>query len=381
MKNAQGKRVESLSERALGKVCVAVILLGGPTGTAAGTQQELVLSDVSKDRSVFEPQKSERLTLRFSVSQPSSLLVQFHDPFNYPVRTIRFEAKRAGKQSVVWKGRDDEGHLVPPEAYTYTITASSTSSGDGTPPLDATYDLSTTTGGQPLAAQDMKIDPGARSIAYTLSKAARVRVILGRGLWPAGTPIDWAPRPAGKHEERWEADMDPLEGAKGVPPIMGFPVAFTLPDNAVIVRGEYQTDHTPRPPPSNLPYRLQRETTSNDSHVHASHPRARCYNPAITVTFPEDVDRDAGLARISAPTVLKFDIVPEQGTRRLAPIPRVSIAIYVDSIKAADLLAGYAPYHWLLDPSKYAAGVHLITCAFTWKSDHFGFAHAMVLIE
>ena len=90
---------------------------------------------------------------------------------------------------------------------------------------------------------------------------------------------------------------------------------------------------------------------------------------------------EAGLPRISIPTVLRFDIAPEQGPGRLAPIPRVSIATYVDGAKVEDLLAGYAPHQWTMDPSKYAAGEHLITCAFSWKSDHFGFVHAKVWVE
>ncbi len=337
----------------------------------------MTISDVSKDRFEFEPQKGEKLTLSYHISARAKIAVRFVGPFGTTVRTLHQQAKKAGLQKVVWNGLDDSNRPISAEAYTYTITAASMNATTTV----TTYDPSRTTGGEALPPENADIDRDDRYITYKLSKPARVRMQMSRGPVPIGTLIDWVPRAPGTHREYWEADIDPFKGAGKLPPIGATFNAFALPENSVIVKGTVGQ----RPPAlsqSPVPHRLDLDLQGDEIQVHALHPRARCYDPLVEITFPEDIQKTStGLPWITDPTVLRFDLAPHQRPGHLTPIPRASVSIYVDGTRVDGQSASYLPYNWVLDPSLLTSGEHVISGVVSWKDDHHGFVYVRIFAQ
>jgi hypothetical protein len=343
----------------------------------------LAVSWVSADRPEFDVERGEEVVIRFRLSTPAAVSVQFVDPYGNAVRTLRQEAREAGEQQITWDGTDDLGNRVAPEAYAYTITASASVEGTLS---EVTYDLRDRAGGEPVWPQATALDPKTGRITYTIPRASRVRIILSRQDtgWPVRTLLDWAPRGAGKHEESWDGwDRDREVEAVGMPNLIPIVYAFALPENVVRVKDKGQGAAV-RALRANLRPTSYRLTPGSDRslHHHSLHPRARCYDPIIEARFLENIRRTAaGIPRISRSTPLRLDIASQQPAGALPPIPRVSAFIFVDGILVERYLVGYIPYQWILEPARLRAGEHLITAVLAWRDDHFGIAHVRVNVE
>ncbi len=348
-------------------------------------QPQLSITWVSTDRPEFEPGKGEQVTLRYRISAPAKVKVQFLDPFDKPVRTVEKEVKRPGDQIIVWNGRDDAGNPVPPEAYVYTISARIDGPDDSQSPI--VYDLRDRTGGELIHVEKVEWDQKSGRLVYVISRPSRVRVILGRMTvgWPVGTLIDWEPRPAGRNQMQWDG-WDPehvIEAREmtGLEPVFH---AFALPENVVIVNGASQgnkqtsvaskLDKTPlRRPALNL-------TSNTVLHQHANHPRSRCYDPLIEISLPQ-IETAGELVQLKRKTVLRLNVAEEQPGIRAAPIPWSSVFVFVDGALVERNLDGYLPYQWELDPNNLDPGEHVITALLAWPDDHFGVTHLRVIVE
>jgi hypothetical protein len=338
-------------------------------GCTACSDKALSISWVSTDRSVFEPEKGEVLTLRFRISSPSEVTVRFIDPFERAIRTIERELTEAGEHAVVWDGRDDGEKLVPSEAYVYTLSA-------GTFGVDASaepivYDLRRRTGGEPVPLVHADFDAEARRLKYTLTRSSRVRLILARGDWPLKTLLDWGARPAGQHEAVWDKADE-----VGPRPTEVVFHAFALADNTVLVKGASVSASATRegaPPTRPRPW----VESERKLQVHAGHARALCYNAPVRLRLPEEVAGDpGGLPVIGKEMPLTVetageDVEPSSGGR-------------VFLFRNGELLEEKEtelPYQWRLKPSALGSGEHVLTVAYGWPDDHFGFAHLKVWVE
>ena len=361
-------------------LALCILLLGFKSD-----QPQITITWVSTDRPEFEPGKGEQVTLRYRISAPAKVKVQFLDPFDKPVRTVEKEVKKAGDQNIVWNGRDDAGNLVPPEAYVYTISAQTNDLEGSQSPI--VYDLRDRTGGELVHVEKVEWEPKSGRLAYAISKPSRVRVILGRMTagWPVGTLIDWEPRPAGRNQTQWDGwDPEHVIQAKemtGLEPVFH---AFALPENVVIVtgagQGNKQTSAASKLDKTPI-RRLALNTTSNTVlHQHASHPRSRCYDPLVEMSFPQ-IETAGELVQLKGKTVLRLNVAEEQPGLRMAPIPRASVFVFVDGALVERNLDGYLPYQWVLDTKNLDPGEHVITGLLAWPDDHFGVTHRRVLVE
>ena len=341
----------------------------------------LSISWVSADRLDFEPEKSERVTLRFRVSAPADVTVRFLDPRGEPARSIHQVVEQPGERSVVWDGRDNDGHRVPPDAYVYTIAALPTdaSEKEAQPTI---YDLQDRTGGELVRAKQVKWDRESGRLTYQLPKPSRVRVILGQPStgWLCKTLLDWEPRSAGRHEER----SDDHTGMQfcDTPELESVVQAFALPNNVVIVKGmpAEPTEAKQRRSPDKVPHRTAPTEVSQRALLqHALHPWSRCYEPQIEISLP-GAERVDDLVRLTGPTPLRVDIASRQPVDRTTPIPRMSVFLYIDGVLVERNLDGYVPYQWILDPQEVGSGEHVVTGVLAWSEDHYGVKHVRIQV-
>ncbi len=348
-------------------------------GTRADLGRPVSITWVSADRLELEGETGDEAVIRYRLSGPATVTVRFYDPFDEPIRTFSQVVEEPGDQILVWDGRDDGGRPVEPEVYVYTITA--TADGDSS---SVVYDLRRRTGGEPVRPHSIEWNPTSGRLRYVLTKPSRVRVILSqRGTgWPVRTLIDWEPRAAGENEEMWDGwDADGVVDAKGMAELEPVFYAFSLPENVLIVKGEKrQGVGIPSPDVSSKKLAHRLEPGESGAHQHALHPRARCYNPGVELSFPE-AETINGSFQLRERTPLRIDISPEQPQGRVAPIPRAGIFIFVDGALVERNLDGYIPYHWVLDPAELGPGEHVVSGLLAWRDDHFGMRHIKVNVE
>jgi hypothetical protein len=325
----------------------------------------------------LEPQKGEAVTIRYRVSAPADITVRFIDPFGDVARTFQEKVLEPGDLRTTWDGRNDSGDIVHPEAYTYTISALRGSE-------QVTFDPSKRTGGKPVTAHSNTFDQESNQIDYVLPQPSRVRLIMsqkGTG-WPITTLLDWEPRTAGLQQESWDGwDADKVVDARKMPNIEPVMYAFSLPENVVIVRGDKpgSKETSVDAEVTAVAYRVEGPAKSNVLHQHALHPRQRCFNPSIELSFPEAESVD-GVAQITKATTLRIDISAEQPNGRVPPIRRAIVFIFVDGVLVERNVDGYLPYHWRLDPMTLGSGEHIVTGLIAWRDDHFGIRHVKVRV-
>jgi hypothetical protein len=175
--------------------------------------------------------------------------------------------------------------------------------------------------------------------------------------------------------------MDGVSEARGLAGISPAFQAFSLPENVIIVEGSKPTTGaTPNTEPSSVPHRLARADSEPLIHQHALHPRQRCYSPSIELSFPEAETVD-GVVQLKGPTPLRIDIAADQPQRRLPPIPRPSVFLFVDEVLVERHLDAYVPYQWILDPNRLGPGEHGVSVLLDWQDDHFGVRHLRVKVE
>jgi hypothetical protein len=358
------------------------LLIVALSGCSRSDSVPLSISWVSTDRASFEPEKGESVTIRYRLSRQAEVTVRIVDPFGSLVRTLSRGKDASGDQSFHWDGRDDTGSLVSPEAYFYTISARATKWFG--PTDEVSYDLRDQQNGFAVPLRAIEWRPDSERLSYMLPRPSRVRVVLGRRDtgWPLGILVDWEPRAAGRQTEslsNWEVDgMVEARGFAGISPVLQ---AFSLPDNVIIVKGkESPTVATYRVEGTRVPHRLARTDSEPPIHQHALHPRERCYSPHIELSFPEaeTVER---VVHLKEPTPLRIDISPDQPRRRLAPIPRPAVFVFVDEVLVERNLDGYVPYQWVLEPTRLGPGEHWVSVFLSWQDDHFAVRHVRVNVE
>ena len=346
---------------------------GKATQRAAPPAGAPSVSWVSTDRLTLDATKNEQVVLRYNVSAPAAVTVRLIDSAGQAARTFQVDVVRAGDQRVVWDGHDDSGQPVAADAYTYTITARDANG------REATYDLRAQTAGEMVWAIESGYDPQSGRITYTLPQASRVRLFVIRKdtIQPVRSLLDWAVRGPGRHEETWDGWSEGrvfkmTETAQVMPVVYG----YSLPRNAVIVEGTSAKEVARTSRPAAPPFQPASNRTVQ---AHALHPRARCYDPRITLSLAGTKEGDPeAIPYVRRATPLRIDFPAAQGDGRVSPQPRLSVFVFVDGTMVERCLSAYAPYQWIVDPKMLTPGEHVITALIVWRDDHLGLGHFRV---
>lgn len=224
--------------RSAGRVCAGACLA---LASASAYGDGIVLVDESARQ--FNPSAGESATFAVEVPAGSeSLEVRVHAADGAPVRTLTRDTDAADRIEIEWDGRDDDGEIVPDEAYGLYLLAR----GDDEVEL-ATLDLRESdeaAGG--FAPGRMS---GDLRIEATLERAARVQVRIGIESGPLlRTLDDWRPRVAGRFTVPW--DGFDQSGAAYVADDRGLKTLVStreLPPGALLTFGNVSTvaDSTP----------------------------------------------------------------------------------------------------------------------------------------
>ena len=339
---------------------------------AAVSKSSLVISQVRLDRDRIDPAKNETVAVRFNLNASAKVTLSVFDGRDRLVYKAD-EDMAAGDHALRWNGQDTSGNPVPPEAYSYTLSAKHAQG-------QTVHDLTDLTGGVLLTAKDVRWDAAESKLHYYLDEPARVNLRFGLQGGPyLRTVVDWVPRSAGANEETWDG-MD----ASGVlnlgthPAVLPSVKAYTLPDNTIFVGGNApQIRFTAAagaarertgPKPAKQMFNLAQQPLQTRGDVIAS------LMPGGDIRKDQD-----GRWIVSGKLPLKADVAEAQRQRVIER--RFEAAFYVDGVFSHENELGYVPMTWTWDSSQVNNGEHFLTVNIRGYEGNFGTATVKVLVD
>lgn len=214
--------------------------LAAPAGAAVASP----IADVSVSPAFFNPSLGQSATIRLRVDDAGVLEVSIVDRDGFVVRSLGRSSVEKGPRSLVWDGKDDEGRVVPDEAYSLRISIEG-ARGRGLYDPRANHVPTVFDGIQATYARTSGV------LGYELPRPSRVHILAGQadGVDSSGRtrgPVlkviaERQPRVGGRVIEMWNG-MDE-SGRVYVPDLPHFAVgilATDLPENSLITVGNRQ---------------------------------------------------------------------------------------------------------------------------------------------
>jgi len=342
-----------------------VLLLACAAGTVAA---EAVIADVATSPGFFNPSLGQRQGITFRVDRPGLLTVEILDRDRFRVRSWRMEVA-AGPVSASWDGRDDQGEVVPDEAYNLRLTLDGGGAGD-------VYDPSA--GFEPVPV-DARVDFFSAAngvLGYTLVAPSRVHAQAGqarrdpRSQGMEGpvlkTLVDNGPRVAGPVVEKWNG-LDE-GGTIAVPPLPDFVVAVLatpLPPAAMIAVGNrartfFDYARARRPAASTKP----RDLRASTMHHHRGLTALEDRTPPLEVVPAGEWDASGRRWQVRSPLAVTVTVKGDGAPYFLAQ-PTV-LSVFVDGERRRQLPQPDNPVTVTLSAAELPPGAHLV--AFNWGS-------------
>jgi hypothetical protein len=307
----------------------------------------------------------------YSLSHDAVVRLNIFDVDGKLVRTLSERAhRRRGAHTASWDGRDDGGHIVPDEAYFFTIEATDT---DG---HKAMYDPTTFSGGEFGDIRIGAVDRTTGTITYQLSQPSRVLLRAGiNGSAMLKTIVDWAPRPAGTVTEYWNGkDEDNLIDVLGRKHTMILSYT-TLPENSVITYGNTKYDYrTYRTAIAPSQARKEERPMANHRQISPHFLMSRLTDRAlrVRVQIPESVSKSAGNV------LVHLDIDPKD--REVLEGRQYEVILFVDTVFHLEEERGYLPFNVPIELGPLPPGEHVITANVITFNDQIGVGSSKLTI-
>ena len=342
--------------------------LGGQA-TAAEKSGELI-SKVTLSHTSFNPTQKGEVKLRYHLARDARVTVNVYDPDWGLIKTIAEESpQKSGENTIVWKGMDSKGTIVPDEAYFFTIMAEDTTG------KKEVYDPTTFSGGVTHDIVDANIDREEHTIDYRMPEMGRVMIRVGVQGGPLMTTIvDWLPRVKGAVTEYWNGkDKDGLVDLLEIPKAKMIVTYFSLPENSVIAYGNRKITYRSykKEQGKTVSRKPDRGTlTENISH-HYKLPRTIDYAPELTIDFSNTVEsKDMDVVVLKGKTIVKVDL--DGDDREVFKNQQFEIAFFLDQKFHAEDEVGYTPFNWMWDVSQVEPGDHVLTVNISGFRDQVG---------
>lgn len=318
------------------------------------------------------------VTINFKVTADASrATVYIFDLDDNLVRQIQIEDVPSGKlQSIVWDGKDEGGSPVPSGAYVYTIYANHA---DG---RLARYDVTDETGGIELTAMKLDFNEETGEISYVLPKAGLVRIRIGMHEGALlRTLLDWVPQEAGRQAVPWDfKDQDGFFMLKDHPHVQKNLLAFSLPDNSIIVKNGVSSEsllairsgtgiRRPRVQGALIPVKQ----------FHALHSRKICHEPRFEMEILTERHTQNGLPVIHGPTPIRVTINPRDKAHLLNS--RFEVILFCDLNFVYEEEEGTTPFTFEWHPRGLTTGEHILTASLMSFDDHIGVLSKKVWVE
>jgi len=336
------------------------------------------ISILEYDKSSFSPIRKELFSIPIRISHPEKIRkldLEIRTADNDLINTLKIAEIEKGKTSYTlsWSGRDMEGDLVPDEAYIPVIVVTDIDS-------HITYiDPRNNSGGEEIYEFDKRIYPG--TIEYKLPVASRMLIRSGIKNGPMlRTIIDWQPRSAGFHAERWSGlDSDKIIKIEENPEVGYLIIGYQLPTHSIITYGNTQESYRE--------YR-ERQQWSLPEALFTNQPRERggklirpeIYTPILKQKSPAievnlfDTVRKKTVTAVEGMEELFVEIKLDPLDELYLDQERYEICFFVDNEFIAEEEQGFVPFKWRWSPGRFGItpGTHVLTINVSGYSGQVG---------
>ena len=331
----------------------ALLLFLAAAGNAAGGDGIL---DVVLGSAAFNPTREDTIRLKYRVLQPEKATVRVYDPDGGLVRIIDDPSYTTGIHKIEWDGRDDQGEMVPDEAYTFTVETVSGS----------IYDPTTFSGGIVGHTREARFDRDG-TVVYKLPAPARVLIRLGVQSGPMlKTLVDWKPRVAGVITEYWDGrDEDKVTSLRTQKGFTALITYVSLPDATVIAYGNAKETYRDyklgrgkdRPRKPERPRRAGTDLQLRPEHLV---PPAWSRAPRVLMSIP----RGTGGMLENTPNVsgiVDVLVSVDPSDRSAVLSDQFEVIFFVDNVFFAEAERGYLPFNWRWELNQIPPGEHVLT--------------------
>ena len=329
----------------------------------------LEIRHVQHDRNQLQTPGSEKVTVRFELSEPAAVTMNVYDGRDLLIRNIDSGKQLAsGEHSLSWDGKDNAGRPVPPGAYHYTLVATDKDQ------QSVEYDLTDLTGGEDLEVRNVNWDNKQKTLSYLVQKPARVNIRIG--LQNDGpllrTLLEWVPRAAGTHQEKWDG-MD----ASGVIDLSKHPkrdivvLAFSLSDNSILVGAPQSRDQLVADMSWKAVERERKQVSPRRMKTISQQPLETRGDYMIHLTLPDGLEKTKeGLPVVTGRVPVRLDIADKDRKRALER--RFEAGFYVDGIMVFENETGFLPMTWYWNTAGMNPGTHYLTTNVRGYEGNFG---------
>lgn len=333
-------------------ICPAVGLATGDPGDQA------TISDVGLSRATFNPDDGDTVQLKYNLATAGKVTVHVYDPDGGLIRTVTDAAEcQAGAHTAMWDGKDVDGHVVPDEAYTFTIETAD----------HGVYDPTTFSGGIVGDIVDGRFDHQAGTVVYKLAAASRVLIRLGVRNGPMlKTLVDWKPRVVGNITEYWDGFDENkavrFHDHKGFSALITY---VTLPEATVIAFGNDKQTYRDykKNPTLNRPQKPKRPRQPDSQGRLCPEnlvPAAWAQSPKLLISFPK-LDKEGMPQPPTAKAIVDVHLDVNASDKEDLQREQFEIIFYVDHVFFAEAERGFLPFNWRWELNQIPEGDHVLT--------------------
>ncbi|MEX2963691.1 FlgD immunoglobulin-like domain containing protein [Microbulbifer sp. TYP-18] len=338
--------------------------------------QGVEITRVSAEKRSFNPAQQEKAVIHFNLDQAAQVTLNIYDGRDRLVKRIASGQLAAGDQQLQWDGRDLKGVLLPPEAYSYTLTAQSNGE-------EVTHDLTDLSGDEALAVKDVSWDRERGLVRYYLEKPARVSIRLGlkEGGPLLRTLLDWVPRNSGVQTEPWDGwDISRALNIGKHPKLNLAVTAYSLSDNTLLLGPGPSQIVFADVPADDIRKKTATQLQTKRMYYHTDQPLESRGDFETTLKLATDAKRDKeGRWVVSGKVPIRLDVAKKDRARLLAR--RFEPVFFVDGTFAFENEVGFIPITWQWDSSTVNEGEHYITVNIRGYEGNFGTATLKVWVE
>jgi hypothetical protein len=352
------------------------------------------IQSVRFEPSVFNPAQGQSTSLFFYLTAHAEITATVYDSDHFVITTIA--EKRAGvpgTNQISWNGKDDQGVIVPDEAY-YVVLESAGGAG-----ADFRYDPALISGGETVGITPAEVDREKGTVSFTLSQAAKVRLRAGVHEGPlCNTLLDWEPLARGVHVIPW--DGKDAFGTATVWDHKRFNMvseAFALPLASVITKGsafskkDYWGGVAEKSGSRVLAYRLSssdalkandkaktvsmRALLSKERTMHKSGLSNQFLSgePKLSIATAKQVG--------DTPHRMNITISLDNFTKEVLNETRYEYVLYVDNVRQEEKETGYSPYTWAYNTKSLPVGDHVLTVNVCTIDGRIGIASTIIDVK
>ena len=365
-----------------------------------------IITEVKVEQAEFSPLNGEKAQILFSLAREAAVTLHVYNFDNYLVATpLDKKVCTPGTNTVFWNGRNEEGKVVADDAYYFTVEAVDKFGGR------ELYNPLSFSGGEIVQVGLVNTGGG---VSYELPQDALVRIRIGIHDGPLlKTLLDWEPRRAGKHFEKWDGKDD-----SGVILVDSSDVsvdiqAYSLPTKSLITNGsglryaelivgdsaaEAQMNQIQLSRQAKQRLLVKKKTTTKQASTKNLHPhyfmnRATDRAPrfqvkitsrtdAVTNSITKTVqaaDSPAAGEVVSGTITMTIDL--EELTGIILANQRYEVIVYIDNEFHMEDEQGYHPYTFNLNTDNLTNGNHTVTFNVATLTGQVGSASIIITVQ